>query len=114
MIIAIHFLIWLNFAILLLMNISNHCLTTVAAQYEDYIALQGLVIDNPETTALYMQLALNLTNQTTTVDENETALSRLQFIGVIAGAVVASILGCGVALLLCCCCCCRKNGKMYV
>ena len=87
---------------------------TAAAEYEDYIALQGVVIRHAETTAYYVKVALNLSNETTSDsgEKHRTGLTMAQLIGVVVGAAAAAglIVG-GVGLFVCVWCCCKKHQK---
>ena len=87
---------------------------TAAAEYEDYIALQGDVILHEETTAYYVKVALNLSNETTSDsgEKQRTGLTMAQLIGIIVGAAAAGLIMGGVGLFVCVrCCCCKKNRK---
>ena len=86
---------------------------TAAAEYEDYIALQGVVIRHAETTANYVKVALNLSNETTSDsgEKQRTGLTMAQLIGVIVGAAAAGLIMGGVGLFVCVRCCCKKNRK---
>jgi len=86
---------------------------TAAAEYEDYIALQGVVIRHAETTAYYVKVALNLSNETTSDsgEKHRTGLTMAELIGVVVGAAAVGLIVGGVGLFVCVWCCCKKHQK---
>lgn len=92
---------------------SCDCFPTAAAEYEDYIALQGVVIRHAETTAYYVKVALNLSNETTSDSgrKSRTGLTMAELIGVIMGAAAAGLIMGGVSFFVWVWCCCKKHRK---